>query len=146
MTIREREHDRRPLVRRLAGQGLATGLLFLSLLALAGCGPARPKSTPVKETSSQAKREAPNDTASSLPPSFNREVHVMRTIWRELAALEGRADPQSTERRKLIQSELERRLKQVGDAPGDLTREDRAFIRKVQSHIGSNRVATTREP
>jgi hypothetical protein len=70
----------------------------------------------------------------------------MRTIWRELAALEGRADPQSTERRKLIQSELERRLKQVGDAPGDLTREDRAFIRKVQSHIGSNRVATTREP
>ena len=145
MTIREREHDRRPLVRRLAGQGLATGLLFLSLLALAGCGPARPKSTPVKETSSQAKREAPNDTASSLPPSFNREVHVMRTIWRAFTALEGRADPQSTERRKLIQSELEKRLKQIEDLPSDLTQEDRAFIHKIQGHFGSNRVATTKE-
>lgn len=101
---------------------LLTGVVLFSLM---GCKPAQQENEPARATSVPSQPQHFKKT-SGEPENFNRDLHVLRTLWAELSA----TDPSSEKYALLIKALREKVA--VMEPFGDLSKTDLALVKEIQ--------------
>ncbi|MDD2454720.1 MAG: hypothetical protein PHG96_00485 [Kiritimatiellae bacterium] len=109
-----------PSRRRLAGWAL---VILLPLVT--GCGGREEQTAPEKFARSPEAAEA--------VPAFNRDMHVIRELWKELKALEGVADTSVGKKRQTLRQALQERVQALNRDKGSLPDGDRQLLQKIVS-------------
>lgn len=107
--------------------------IVLSFVLVAGCNPAQQEneSARAESVSSQPEHFKKN---SGEPENFNRDVHVLRTLWTEVSALDPSKEEQA-ERYNLLLEALREKIKGIEPILPDLSESDQSLIREIKSFL-----------
>lgn len=119
----------------LAGGGLVFSrhrllgwtLGFLLLPLLSGCGGKEERPAP----------DAPPAAAvsSEATPAFNRDMHVIQELWKELQALEQATDPSAEKKRQTLRQALQERVDALDASADSLDESERQLLADIKRGI-----------
>jgi len=110
--------------RRLLGWTLG----FLLLPFVAGCGGREERATP---------DNPPAAVAAEATPAFNRDMHVIRELWKELQALEQATDPSAEMKRQTLRQALQERIEAFNRKQETLSDADHQFLQHVSKRVSA---------
>lgn len=107
----------------------ALGLLLIPLLA--GCG-------------GREDRTVPEDTAiasdaAEATPEYNRDMHVIQELWKELKALEQTADSSTEKKRQALQQALQARVDALDVSADSLGESERQVLAEIKRTISRDK-------
>lgn len=108
------------LPRRLAN--CALGLFLLPFVA--GCGGRE------EQVESKSPGDAPQ--AAEAVPAFNRDVHVVKELWKELQTLEQVADPGTEKKRQALRQAIKERFALLDASPDKLGEKERSELSAIR--------------
>ena len=115
--------------------------LVFSFILLSGCKPNREEGKEGR-TDSQSSQPQHFKKTSGEPENFNRDIHVIRTLWVELGKLDGTSAGQDDRKILLIQA-LEERVSVVDSSTKDLDKKDQELLRQIRIYLNENAVSTS---
>ena len=100
----------------------ALGLLLIPLLA--GCGGREDRTVP-EDTA------IPSDAAEATP-EYNRDMHVIQELWKELKALEQTADSSTEKKRQALRQALQERVDALDASADSLDESERQLLADIK--------------
>jgi hypothetical protein len=110
---------------------LIIGLVLFSF-SLAGCKPRQPEGSESRSASPPRHFRK----TSGEPENFNRDIHVIRTLWTELSALDP-SNEDEKEKYNLLLDALRKKIDALDPTLSDLPEFDQALIKEIRSHLDS---------
>lgn len=105
---------------------LANGMLGILLLPfIAGCGG--------REEQMEAKSLGDTSQAAEAVPAFNRDMHIVKELWKELQTLEQATDPGVEKKRQALRQAIKDRLALLDasrDSIGEKERQELAIVKR----------------
>lgn len=99
---------------------------FLLLSSVVGCG-----------REELAAPDTPPAAAAKATPPFNRDMHVIQELWKELQALEIAADPSAEKKRQTLRQALQERIEAFNRKQETLSDADRQFLQHVSKRVSA---------
>ena len=109
---------------------LIIGLALLAL-SLVGCKPSKNEPALVESASSQPQHFKKN---SGEPENFNRNIHVIRTLWNELSTLDP-ANEDQAEKYNLLLEALQKRMDKLNCSEAEFDQADRDLFAQVKEAL-----------
>ena len=97
---------------------------FLLLSSVVGCG-----------REEQAAPDTPPAAAAKATPPFNRDMHVIQELWKELQALEIAADPSAEKKRQTLRQALQERVDALDASADSLDESERQLLADIKRGI-----------
>lgn len=94
---------------------------FLLLSSVVGCG-----------REEQAAPDTPPAAAAKATPPFNRDMHVIQELWKELQALEIAADPSAEKKRQTLRQALQERVDALDASADSLDESERQLLADIK--------------
>lgn len=99
--------------------GWTLGYLLLS--SVVGCG-----------REELAAPDTPPAAAAKATPTFNRDMHVIQELWKELQALEIAADPSAEKKRQTLRQALQERVDALDASADSLDESERQLLADIK--------------
>jgi len=106
---------------------LAGGVFGVFLLFVLGCGGREEQTAPEKSTTAASATEA--------APVFNRDMHVIRELWKELQAVEDIAESNGGKKRQALWQALRERIDALEISAGSLSKSERKLLADIKRKI-----------
>ena len=101
-------------------------LVTLTVLCVSGCGKEAPdrKAVMIGDTQEEA----------SIP-AFNKDFHIIKTLWEELKALEDGVGPDYDSKRQALQTDIKERLQKIDTSDDTLTKDNRKLLKDIKRSL-----------